>query len=380
MSSNHTQLLSIVTNIGNRDIDWPAIEAVFPEHLDMLKTEQDRFYHSEGNVWIHTKMVCEALVANVVYQAMDQAGRTRMFLAALLHDLAKPSTTKVYGDNRISSKGHSQRGEVDARVLLWRAGYGFAERESVCRMIRYHQEPFLALKKDNVRFLAHKWSHEVVLKELALLAESDARGRRTDPPSDWQNTIDNVELFREFAKEEGCYEKPRFMADSHTAIAYFRRDGQISGDFSFYQKEGSSVILMSGLPASGKDTWLSKNHPSLPVVSIDDAMAELDLVHGENNGKAAHFAIEKAKGFLRKGEPFAWNATNISPLLRKKALDLLYAYDARVTIQYLEQPESVLMSRNHKRDTTLSNKGILGMLNRWEVPYPTEADAVLYPA
>lgn len=363
---------------ANRDIDWAFIESVYPEWAAMEKAPQDRFYHAEGNVWVHTKMVCEELVNNARYQAMDTAGQTRLFLSALMHDIGKPATTVIYGDNRVSSKGHSRRGETDARIKLWRAGYEFEQREAVCRMIRYHQEPFLAVNRENVNFLVHKWSHEVRLDDLALLAESDARGRRTDPAEDWQKTIDNVELFRLIAQDQGCFEQPKAMADEHTAIAYFRREGSISCDFPFYQDRGSDVIVLAGLPASGKDSWIEENCPGLPVISFDDAREDLELAHGENDGKAVHHAIDKAKELLRKKEPFVWNATHLSPLMRQKTLDLLYAYDARVRLVYLEQPQAVLLRRNNKRDSTLPNKTLLGMLYRWEVPVPTEADKVDY--
>jgi hypothetical protein len=41
---------------------------------------------------------------------------------------------------------------------------------------------------------------------------------------------------------------------------------------------------------------------------------------------------------------------------------------------------SGLLSRNHQRDTSLSNAGIMKMLFKWEMPLPTEAHAVRYLA
>ncbi|KWU19155.1 AAA family ATPase [Burkholderia cenocepacia] len=371
-------LLQACTLDGSRDIDWKRIEHAFPEWRVMKETPQDAWYHAEGDVFTHTKMVCEEMVNLAGYQCAPADRQLRLFLAALFHDVAKPSCTKVEETGRISSKGHSRRGEIDTRIRLWRAGYNFADREAVCRMIRYHQEPFVSLRKQNPLFFVHKLSHELDLVELALLAEADGRGRRTVPESAWQETLDNVELFREVARDENCFGQPRKMADEQTAISYFRRDGAISPDFPFFEEQGSEVIVMSALPASGKDHWLRVNHPDLPTVSFDDARAELELDHGKNDGKAAHFAIDKAKDFLRAKASFAWNATNTSALLRKKTLDLLYAYNARVRIVYLEQPEEVLLSRNSRRESTLRNKTLQGMYARWEIPLPTEAHQVDY--
>ena len=64
--------------------------------------------------------------------------------------------------------------------------------------------------------------------------------------------------------------------------------------------------------------------------------------------------------------------------MRTRTLDLLYAYNARVKLVYLEAAESVVFSRNSKRDTTLTNKDLTRMLHRWEIPMPWEAHEVLY--
>jgi predicted kinase len=81
-------------------------------------------------------------------------------------------------------------------------------------------------------------------------------------------------------------------------------------------------------------------------VSFDDAKATLGLKHGENDGMAAHFAIDKAKDLLRKHEPFVWNATHLSDQMRAKTLDVLFAYDADVRLVYLEAPSQVVFQRN----------------------------------
>lgn len=141
------------------------------------------------------------------------------------------------------------------------------------------------------------------------------------------------------------------------------------------------VTVMSGLPASGKDTWVAQHRPDWPVVSFDDARAVLGLRHGQNEGMVAHHAIDRAKHFLRSGTAFVWNATHLSTTMRQKTLDLLYAYDAEVEIVYLEQPEAQLFRRNQKRDTSLNRAALERMLFKWEVPLPTEAHAVhYYPA
>ncbi len=160
-------------------------------------------------------------------------------------------------------------------------------------------------------------------------------------------------------------------------MSYFR-GADVHPDYPLHQAPGSRVIVMSGLPASGKNTWVDAHHPELPVVSFDDARDALGLRHGKNEGMVAHLAVDRAKALLRAQQPFIWNATHLSERMRQKTLDLLFAYHAEVEIAYLEQPRAELLRRNTKRDTSLSNKALASMLHRWSVPLPTEAHHVRY--
>ena len=358
-----------------------ALLAAFPALGLLANTPQDPYYHAEGDVWTHTCMVLQALIESRDYADANDDERFVLFYAALLHDIAKPDTTVIdEATGRIGQPGHSRRGAIDARILLWRAGVPFALREAICRIISVHQLPFFAVggnkNGQSAQFLIHKLSHELDLRLLCAVAEADMQGRQYEKKGD---CLVDIELFREMAREEACYGQPKQFADLHTQLAYFRGAG-ITPDYPFYQNPGSRVMVLSGLPASGKNTWVAKNHPNLAVISFDDARAELGLKHGANEGAVAHKAVDDAKALLRKKAPFIWNATHLSSQMRKKTLDLLYAYDAQVELVYIEQPEALILSRNHQRDTSLSNAGIMKMLFKWEVPLPTEAHVVRYLA
>ncbi len=378
MMSGYKILSTLIPSPGAA-ADWQALNNVIPSLATLDETPQDARHHAEGDVGIHTRMVCQELSRLEDYLNADTEGRFVLFYAALLHDIAKPSCTRHEPDGHISSAGHSRRGAVDTRILLWRLGVPFALRERICRIIAAHQMPFFTIQGDrsghSPEYLIRKLSCEMSLRELATVAEADGRGRIC---ANNQETLDNIALFRELAQEENCLDSPRSFADAHTRISYFRNGGTIAPDYPFYQETGSKVFMLSGLPASGKDTWVAVNARTLPVVSFDDAREELGLAHGDNAGAVAHRALEKAKDLLRKKSPFVWNATHLSGQMRKKTLDLLYAYNADVTIIYLESPESIIKSRNSKRDTTLSNARIDTMLLRWEVPTLIEAHHVEY--
>ena len=373
----YEQLQALVPAPG-RQPDYRACIAAFPALEQAKTTPQEPAHHGEGDVWTHTTMVIDALLALPGYQAASRADQEIVFLAALLHDIAKYRTTVVDPvTGAIGHPGHSRKGAIDARIALWDAGVPFAVREAICRMIAVHQVPFFAMsgsRRGTPEFIARELSWQVSLPLLCLLAEADMRGRIC---SDTQRVLDNIELLRELARDEGCYGQPRAFADAHTALSYFR-GADVHPDYPLFRTPGSRVVVMSGLPASGKNTWVARHHPDLPVVSFDDARDALGLRHGQNEGAVAHHAVDAAKALLREKRPFVWNATNLSPLMRKKTLDLLFAYGADVTLVYLEQPRAELLRRNARRDTSLTNRALEAMLPRWDPPLPTEAHAVRY--
>ena len=374
---NWKDIQGLVPEAG-KSPDFEACLEAFPA-LEFAKTTPQGAYHLEGDVWVHTKLVVEALLALPDYQAASRASQETVFLAALLHDIAKYSTTVIDPDTgNISQPGHSRKGSIDARIALWDADVPFEVREAICRLISVHQVPFFALegsrKGKTPEFIVRELSWQLDIPLLAMLAEADMRGRICP---DQQKVLDSIELFRELAREEGCYGQPRAFVDAHTRVSYFR-GADVHPDYSLFQEAGSRVTVMCGLPASGKNTWVEKHRKGLPVVSFDDAREELGLKHGRAEGVVAHRAIDKAKELLRSKAPFVWNATHLSQQMRDKTLDLLYAYHAEVELVYLERPRAELLRRNDRRDTSLTNKALQAMLVKWDLPLLTEADKVMY--
>lgn len=373
-------LQKLLPAASGHQIDWQGLLELLPGLSALAETPQDPIYHAEGDVWTHTRMVCDKLIAMPEFAAADAERRFVLFYSCLLHDIGKPACTETTPEGRVTSFGHSRRGAVDARVLLWRAGVPFGLRERICRIIATHQLPFYAIQGDrsgnDAEFIVRKLSWEVSIRDLVTVATADTLGRICTAASD--ATV-NTALFAEMAMEEGCFDTPRAFPDEATRMRYFISEGKISPDHAFFSEPGSRVTVLSGLPASGKDTWVQKHGAGRAVVSFDDAREELGVKHGTAAaGAAVHLVIDRAKELLRKKAPFVWNSTNLSRQMRQKTLDLLYNYGAEVEIVYLESDEHVVRSRNAKRDTTLNDAGIDKMLHNWEVPLPSEAHKVTY--
>ena len=154
-------------------------------------------HHAEGDVATHTRMACEALAALPAWRERPAEERTRLFAAALLHDVAKPDCTQVEEDGRITAHGHSRRGDLVARRVLWEAGVPIAWREHVAALIRHHQVPFWALERPrgDLDRIIHRVSLLARNDDLGLLATADILGRTC---ADATEMLDNVALFLQY--------------------------------------------------------------------------------------------------------------------------------------------------------------------------------------
>lgn len=88
----------------------------YPMLLALIDCPQDPSYHPEGDVWEHTLWVCNAAVG--LSADLDDEQRIIVMLAALCHDLGKPTTTSRNDAGRIVSPGHAEAGDAPTRAFL----------------------------------------------------------------------------------------------------------------------------------------------------------------------------------------------------------------------------------------------------------------------
>ena len=352
-------------------VDWGRIEQGFPQVRRLEGCPQDAVHHAEGDVLVHTRMVVEALAALPAWRALPRPEREVVFTAALLHDIAKPDCTRDE-EGRITSRGHSKRGAVKARALLWGMDFPFEAREQVAALIRFHQIPFFLIDKPDGRRVLYEVSQSARCDLLALVAEADARGRVC---ADAQRLLDNIALFTQYAEEHDCLRGPRRFPNDHSRFLYFRRDGR-DPDYAAYDDTVCEVVMMSGLPGAGKDFWVAENLPDWPAISLDALRREMKVSPTDNQGPVVSRAREAAREHLRKRRPFVWNATNVSRQVRELSVNLFAAYNARVRVVYVEAPESRLFAQNRERADSVPAEVIRKLTARWEVPDLTEAHRV----
>ena len=356
--------------------DWPRLAERYAWIRAFAGCPQDPIHHAEGDVFVHTRMVVEALFALSAWRQLPPEQRAVLYASALLHDVAKPACTVVEADGRVTSAGHAKKGERMARALLAEAApyASFAVTEAVCKLVRFHGLPLWLFDKADPRRAAIEASLVVDTERLALLAEADARGRVC---ADQDDLLYRIDLFREFCRENHCYGAPYPFAGDHSRFLYFRKPGT-SPEYAAYDDTAFEVTLMCGLPGAGKDTWLRDHCAGMPVVSLDALRKELGAEPTGNQGAVIQAARQQAREHLRARRPFVWNATNLSRQTRGPLVDLFFDYGARTRIVYLHTPLPRLLEQNRRRDgnAVVPEATIRRMLDRLEVPDATEAHRV----
>ena len=340
----------------------------------MADCRQDAEWHAEGDVWTHTRMVVTEVERLPEWPSFDRDSQLKLLFTALFHDAGKPATTRVDPETgRTHSPKHALVGMKIGRGVLRELGCDLGVREEIAALIRYHgRPPFLLEKPDPAQeVISFSWLVNHLL--LYLFALADTRGRRTREMSRPEETL---HLWKMVAEENGCFDRPYPFANDHARFL-FHRDALSSLHYTPREDYRCRVTLMSGLPGAGKDTWLSRHRPELPVVSLDDLRADLDIDATDNQGQVIQAARERCREHLRAGRDFAFNATNTVRSTRKRWIDLFADYAARIELVYLEPPLSLIFQQNRRRTQPVPTTVIQHLVDKLEPPTWAEAHAVI---
>lgn len=359
---------------GQGESFFQSLAKQIPMLSQLKKVPQDPQYHGEGNVFIHTSLVCDALTREEEWLKMSKDDRDILLFSAAFHDIGKLTCTKSF-DGKIGSPNHAVKGAEQFR-RLWLRYYGsgifpedLTQRDQIAWLIRWHGLPPLFLEKEKIELAVRKAARTVSLRFLALLSEADLKGRKSKECS---KQLETIQYFREYAKELGCYEVSPNFPNDYTKLKYLRGELDWYGE-CLYEPKGFSVVLMMGLPLSGKDTYIRQYVPNLPVISLDDIRQELSIEPGKDSNRVVAQALERAKQYLRKKEAFVWNATNLTKRIRGKLCRMFEQYGANVTILNIEAPYQELLIRNQKRERKIPDRVLEKMLQILEYPEPWES-------
>jgi tRNA nucleotidyltransferase (CCA-adding enzyme) len=153
---------------------------LFPE-IDALKgVPQEPDWHPEGDVFVHTQLVCDRARESV--DDLDYPRRVTLMLAALCHDFGKPSTTE-FVEGRTRSRGHDEAGVGPTLSLLDRLKLftleGYDVRAQAVALVRDHLKPgeFYRKREEVTDGAFRRLARRCELELLYRVAKADSLGR-----------------------------------------------------------------------------------------------------------------------------------------------------------------------------------------------------------
>lgn len=145
-------------------------------HLMLLEgCIQPSEHHPEGDAFAHTALVIDE-AAKLRARATNPEA---LMWAALLHDIGKPSTTKVEADGKITAHDHAAVGAKLVDEFFVNVSEAQSLISDVRPLVAEHMTPLhLFRERDRIKDGAiRRLFNRVNLHDLLLLAEADDRGR-----------------------------------------------------------------------------------------------------------------------------------------------------------------------------------------------------------
>lgn len=356
---------------------WQDLSSRFDWVADMEGLPQDPVHHGEGDVATHTQMVLHVLTGLEAYQLLHDHEKEILWVAALLHDVEKRSTTFRETDGSIVSPGHAKKGALTARQILFEHfDVSFEIREQIVGLVRHHGLPLWLFHKPDPQKTLLRASYEVNTKLVAILAKADVLGRIC---GDQQELLDRIGLFEAYCQEQQCLGHPYPFQSDLSRFHYFHHEAALV-DYVPFDDTICQATLMCGLPGMGKDHYTKRCFADQPIINLDQ-IRRVNKIKPEDsarNGWVAQQAKEQARIYLRAKTDFVWNATNISMLMREQLIELFSSYRARVRIVYVEQPYKQWRIQNRSREAAVPEQVMDRMMLKWEVPKLHEAYSIIY--
>ena len=174
-----------------------------------------------------------------------------------------------------------------------------------------------------------------------------------------------------------CFDQPYPFANDKARFLWFR--GALPNPAARPPEAyACEVTMMVGLPGTGKDHWCREHAAHLPMMSLDNIRKKLGVSWTDDQGRVLRGAEERFTAFLKAGESFVYNATNIDRAMRRKWVRLARMRGARIRMVYIEPPLDIIRRQNRARADIVDDAVIDQYIEKLEVPDATEAHEVVW--
>ena len=145
----------------------------FPQLEVLIGCKQEKEYHPEGDVWVHTLMCLDEMAK---LRTKDEYKNLYLILAVLCHDLGKPSTSNVI-KGKITSYNHEKEGIIPTIEFLQLLSNEKKLIEKIVPLVQYHLAPFHLYAQKSSLKAVKRLATKVNIEELCLVALADCKGR-----------------------------------------------------------------------------------------------------------------------------------------------------------------------------------------------------------
>lgn len=362
---------------------------VFPMLRDFKNTPQDLIWHAEGDVHIHTDMVLNEIYNVIANEAsyLSDDDKFCLIMAALLHDIAKPVTTKsVERNDRICviAPKHEYIGISYLMHKIQSLNISKENIQKIIGLVGYHQVPKLLVIRDKSKWDYINLSNKARLDLLYFLEIADIRGRHCP---DQIEQIEYLELFKLYAQENFCFENSYmpFISDNNY-VQYKGFKALVNGDITmpeeaeakfFKNKDNfSEIIILTGLSGVGKSSLIKNEYSDYNLISLDNLRESegKNRQDHSNEGRVIQKSKIMMKTLFNKKEKIVYDATNLRKDFRDKITGLASSYHALSHIVYLTDSLENIKKRDNDREHSVGNKILDYQESRFEYPEFDEAD------
>lgn len=366
----------------------------FPLLHQFAETEQDKTWHGEGNVAIHTDMVLDEIYVLLQNEASHIIGvrRQALILGALLHDIAKPVTTKSKtfpdGEHVIAPR-HEQIGRSYLALRLPELSLTDECCRLVLGLVGYHQLPKLLAIRNQDKAAYLNLASNADMELLYWLEIADMKGRIC---ADLPLQLGYLEEFRMFCEDYRLWPSAKpwnsflndvQVKDNLSSQMYLNNVGfdQILNRQIFMAEEAiattyshandySHFVITCGPSGSGKTSWIKQHLNDFTVISLDDIRREINgvLTNQKNRGQVLQIAKQRLKSYLATKQNVVWDATNLRKDFRDVLCTLGRNYHALVTIVVFQLPISTVRINNGNRKNAVPDDILTKQINQLEWP------------